>query len=499
MATPPSPLAVVVLLTKDEHDLIEDFLAYHGALFGRPNVVVIDNGSSHPRVLAAYEAHRALGGVVVVDARPFPAAVSFMTEHMAALAHAPGAPKFLLPLETDEFIFTRPLEGKETTASLAEVREAVLGALEAVPSDVSVVRYSAFWCSCVDPADAGYARGAYSRPAEQITRFADQGWDKLAIRADAFVRMSQWCHHAEVRSGREAVCADLGLLHFHHIGRRRTVERAESVVVSLGYDAARPLSGRLEALGAVRGAPVACGHKAEQVLEHLERQATLEAFRMHLGRLPASPEEMRRFSDVEKRGRHKTPEDAVRHELAAGRLRRAITISHGASPPSWEALLYHETRAEHRYEVRQVANALRELDGRTIEKTSTSLEDVIGRLVAACDVKAPLRAALVIPGDTLSAESRGGLAERVAVLLSEATQQATLDVFDRRAPVFTPDSPRLARCTLRSLRTDPWSPDALRALGRSALDLVVDASAGGDDRARRALAGLGGAYFRVNE
>ena len=40
-------LAKVILITRDEHELIDDFVEYYGnVLFGMRNVVVIDNGNN---------------------------------------------------------------------------------------------------------------------------------------------------------------------------------------------------------------------------------------------------------------------------------------------------------------------------------------------------------------------------------------------------------------------------------------------------------------------
>ena len=227
-------LAKVILITKDEHDLIGDFLAFYGGLFGRENVVVVDNGSgSAPgageAVQAAYREHRAAGGEVRVDARPFVDAVRFMGEHMRSLV---GTCEWILPLETDEFLF---LMDRADDAGYATAREDVEAALRALPDDVSVLRYGAFLGSSVDPAEAGYRDGAYGRPARQITRFHDQGWDKVIVRASRFEGMAQWCHHAVVSGGVRAVSDRLGLLHFHDAGLRRLVERARPVVESYGY------------------------------------------------------------------------------------------------------------------------------------------------------------------------------------------------------------------------------------------------------------------------
>jgi hypothetical protein len=486
------PTLAVVLLTKDEHDLIEDFLAYHGALFGRENVVVVDNGSTDARVLEAYDRHRSLGGSVVVEPRPFREAAAFMSEHMMRMIRMCPHYEFILPLETDEFVFVREKEGIRGIQGIQEIRQAVHEAIRRVPENVGVVRYGAFWCSCVDPSDAGYARGAYSRPAAQITRFRDQGWDKLIVRCRAFAGMRQWCHHADLLPGYfdsiGLVPGDLGLLHFHEAGVRRRVERALPVAVSYGYvDPGATLSERLASLRPVRGAPVACGHKAEQVLDHLERQAALEAFRTYLGRLPGSPEELSRYATHEGA---ESPGAAVRRDLARGQLRRATNQDQQPQAQSvsrWDDLLYHEVRTEHAFVVRQVAEALAELDAdkeldnkgldnkeldaeRGIDKetktttTPTTWRSFLADLV--CSLSRPIVVALVLPSSHANEDDRR-LADEVSLALPPPHQ---LFVFDRRAPALASDSRRI-------LRVDAGSPDVPRLLGRSSLDAVVDASA----------------------
>ena len=96
-------LATVVIVSRDEYDLLDDFLTYHSAIFGAANVVVVDNGSTDMRLCPIVQRHRDLGVRFVQDRRPFCDAAAFMTEHMRALA---PACRFLLPLETDEFVFS---------------------------------------------------------------------------------------------------------------------------------------------------------------------------------------------------------------------------------------------------------------------------------------------------------------------------------------------------------------------------------------------------------
>ena len=342
----------VVLITKNESDLIDDFLEFYGRVVGsRSRVVVVDNGSSCARVQKAYDAHRAAGGRVIVDARSFRTANVFMSEHMASLI-AEGGADWILPLETDEFLFARG-NGQAAVESVTpeRSRRALATCLASQPGDVGVVRYGAFLGSLVDPADPGYADGAYTRPVTQIHRFYDQGWDKLIVRAAAFAGMQQWCHHAAMRPGyREAQCPGIGLLHFHQIGLRRQVERALPVVVAYGYlDPNATLDEQLRAARALKDAPIACGHKLNYVCDHLERKATLVAFRRHLGRLPSDPAEMARYAHAPSRSY--SPEDAVRRDRALGTLGR---MSNG-NAQTWNALLYHERRecndVEYQYKI----------------------------------------------------------------------------------------------------------------------------------------------------
>ena len=351
MDRPPLPLAKVVVITKDEHDLIGDFLEFYGRLFGRENVVVVDNGSADDgsahaeAVQAAYREHRALGGDVRVDARPFVHAASFMSEHMRSLK---GECEFLLPLETDEFIF---LTDRAGDAAYATAREDVHAALRALPDDVSVMRYGAFLGSSVDPADAGYASGAYSRPVRQITRFHDQGWDKIVVRAARFEAMAQWCHHANVDGGRKVTSDRLGLLHFHAAGLRRLVERAAPVVAAYRYaDTRAPLDEQLRALWPLVDAPIACGHKVNYYASHLRRTSALRAFRQRLGRLPGSVEELELYAKAA------FPEEAVRRAILDGALAPVSPYQQQQQQLSWDELLYHELRSDGDIRVTHVAN-----------------------------------------------------------------------------------------------------------------------------------------------
>lgn len=363
-------VAKVVLITKDERVMLPDFLTFYGSLFGYSNLYVVDNGSTDPHVLRTLERFARKGVVVRRDPRPFPEAVSFMSEHMASLV---GTCTWLLPLETDEFMFDlRMMTGRasgeakkgsveggggEEEGMMSHLRKHVLGYLAALPEDVALVRYGAFYGSSVDPADEGYVAGAYPRPATQMTRFYDQGWDKLIVRADAFRGMTQWCHRAAIAEGTRAVVSDaLGLLHYHETGFRRQVDSAVRVMDSFGYvDRTAPLRSQLVRTTELRRAGVSCGHKVDYYDAVVRRRLVLDAFRRVAGRLPSSAQEMASYADdaeVERR-----PPLALSHPPPH-------TLSrHGR--PTWEELLYHEdarpyTAAD--IHVAQVADAVKAAD-----------------------------------------------------------------------------------------------------------------------------------------
>lgn len=448
MAAAAKVLAKVILITKDEHDLIDDFLDYYGTLFGRENVVVVDNGSRvDSSVHSAYRNHVKEGGEVRLDARPFCDAVRFMSDHMRSLC---DSCEFILPLETDEFLFL-PDRGENYTPT----RDDVAQVLRAVPSDVSIVRYGSFIGSSVDPSDDGYSNGAYSRPVLQMTRFHDQDWDKIIVRASAFETMTQWCHNATCRSGSRLVHAGLGLLHFHQTGLRRQIERSVPVITSYGYlDIRAPLSEQLRTIAPLVGAPISCGHKLNYYASHLRRYATLQSFRARIGRLPLSAAEMDEYAA------DPAPDAAVRRAIVEGKLTVAHPFANATDGLCWDDLLYQEPRTDGDLRCSQVRNffLMKQQSGpaRTEDDVARKWADsipawsravlLVGRAVDVADAAGAVRA--VLPAaDVDWLDTGSGPAGR----LPQASSESGI---------------RKAR------RLDPDCPDSLRLLG--GYDVVVD-------------------------
>ena len=289
-------LAKVLVLTKNEYDLIDDFLRFYSFIFGASNIVVIDNGSDDPRVLQTYETYTKLGVVIERDAdRGMMDMAQIMTDAMRR--HASEA-TFLIPLDTDEFMF---LPGRPDIRDIVDARAAILEHLRGLESapGVSILRYAKFLGSVADPGSADYVDHKHTRPARSIRTYHDQGWDKLIARSSDFVSISQGNHHATTR------CSDgqpskqlkselLGLLHFHETGAARKRERCVMSMLGYGHMTAEELllgpDEQLALCEVVIRRRCFGGHRVEQYREFLRREILCREFSRANGRLPSQEE-----------------------------------------------------------------------------------------------------------------------------------------------------------------------------------------------------------------
>lgn len=275
-------LAKVICLTKNEYDLVEDFITFYGSIFGYDNIIIIDNGSDLQDVKDVYEKYTKRGVVVEYDKRPMTDMNKMITEKMSAYK---GSAKFLLPIDTDEFIYLP----NQTTFDPKKV----LSYLESIPDNVSIIKYSKFMGSLVDPRDDGYSRNKYQHPARSIKRFFNQGWDKCIVRADKFVSISMGNHNAQVSGGDTITTDILGLLHFHKTGAKRDFERCvQSITGYRQFNVEMPIEIQ------VHIAPMYIenmgGHRVRKHIEFIRRMFAVNTF-IEIVNRPPTMEETERF------------------------------------------------------------------------------------------------------------------------------------------------------------------------------------------------------------
>jgi hypothetical protein len=263
---------MVLLLTRDEYDVIEFFLEYHSWIFGPSNIVVVDNGSTNTHVLAVYEKYMKLGVTVFSETRPFFQATAFMSEYAAIYK---DKCRFLFPLETDEFItfHDRPMEVFDVIAFKAYLND--------LPLDVGAVQYSKVLCSIFEERHKG-------EPVLNIDRFYDQKWDKFFVRGATCMGIKQWSHSC-FSTGTDMRSSTLSLLHFHDTGGKRAFERSRNIIQCILPNDLDILQ-TIKYLHQIAYGPVLNGHRIQQYLSFLLRQYCYEQFKVHVGRRPTESE-----------------------------------------------------------------------------------------------------------------------------------------------------------------------------------------------------------------
>ncbi len=348
-------LAKVILLTKDAYDLIDTFIQYYGYLFDLENLVIIDNGSTDPRVLQTYNKYSKQGVTIIVDRSPFHNANVFMTKYMTALK---DSCEFIIPMETDEFMYLIP---RQDETNYATDRDEIHAYLNALPKETTIIRYGAFLASSVRTQDLVYKENMnlYPDPPVQMTKFWDQNWDKIIVRADAFVQVTQWLHHVEVSYGEKITSDMLGLLHFHKTGARRDYERACALVSSEGHGyipSNAPPEIRIALAKYYADVNAPGYHRLRMYHEVCRRRQVAEYFLIIVGRYP-SITELRSIM-------HMPPlTEMILQHLIENVHKYRGSIEAASAVQKLDQLLFYEPDVAYAFEINQVANRIHLIRG----------------------------------------------------------------------------------------------------------------------------------------
>lgn len=305
----------VFCMTRDEYDIIEDFMAYYGYLFGYHNVYIIDNMSRDPRVLEAYDRYSRMG-VTVVQEESFEKddQAAAYTKHMKP--HKEDC-EFMLGLDTDEFLVPSsllPVKGNDSshqTDSIVE-REKVLKTFADLSKEHTLFKINEYSYSLVDVKSEEFRRGRYEYPARSIDSFfvSQICGTKMFCRSSAYKESGMGNHEVYVEHG-VMTTADICYLHLHNTGTKRMYERSKQAVDGYKYaDVTAPIR---EQLRQIKNAPKWHGfHRRDFYALYLTRMFVVDLFREHIKRYPSYWElDYHSFGAVKK-----TPEEI--EELFAG-------------------------------------------------------------------------------------------------------------------------------------------------------------------------------------
>ena len=269
------PIVKIFTVTKNETDLIEDFLLYNGKLVGFKNIVVIDNCSTCPIVLSIYKKYIKKGIEIVYEPNYEAGGQGLAyTTHMKRFR---SKCSFLIGLDTDEFI----------NVENVQLYPYLLG----LPKNATKFKVSRYMSSIPDPCSPTYVDQSVVRPVANIHTFKLETAKppKYFFRAADFLSTVNGCHQGRTTNN---VSLDVSLtyVHFHNTGCRRSIERARGIICGYNYtDIDSSMSKQLEDLSKVKSN--IGGHRVLEYSLFLSRVLCLNSM-MSSGVWPKTPTQL---------------------------------------------------------------------------------------------------------------------------------------------------------------------------------------------------------------
>lgn len=250
----------IFLLTRNDTKFIEDWILYHGFLFGLENLYILD-GSDCQEALDIYAKFKPLGLNVHFSS----SGLNQLANEMTQLMHAhKGTDNFLIKLDTDEFIAladtfltslpqfllrgiqrvyfrTRPpLIGPTGDFLRSQIDRLCSGGVVHTNGinefftklPVNGQSYKAALTTCSIPTDP-----AVSRPARSLTNFMPLEFThfKTFFHSSSFVSVDLGSHFGVSTRNDGFIATPLTIIHYRDTSVADIVDRARIVLISHGY------------------------------------------------------------------------------------------------------------------------------------------------------------------------------------------------------------------------------------------------------------------------
>ena len=276
-------IAKVFTVTKDEYDLIEDFINYNSYLFGVNNVYIIDNGSTHPKVLEVYDKFISKGGTIYkhldyTNNGQADAFVKYMNIHKNDC-------KYIFGLDTDEFIYLNNVDNPCD-------RKAILEYLENLPDDITMLQISKYMTSIVDIENENYINNKIEYPCRYINYFSIQDggvwYYKWFYKGNTFINTSVGNHIGTTLNEKKQL-SEISYYHFNCTGSRRLYERAYNVI--LGYNYVNGNHTLKKKINILQTKNFGYGtHRIKMCLYYFIKEYIIKLYIQYLKRLPSNEE-----------------------------------------------------------------------------------------------------------------------------------------------------------------------------------------------------------------
>jgi len=210
------PIAKIFTVTKNETDLIESFILYHGKIFGYENLIIIDNMSTCPIVKSVYKTYIPRGIRVVYE------------PNYHGSSQGDAFTKYMLQYTKKAKFFLRGV-----SSSLTDITKH----LDSIPSNISKLIIVDYFSSVLNKSSRYYIDQKIEKPAVNINTFKRDKISpkKCIFRADCFLSTVNGCHNGKTSGGTSKQCHLIVYFHYHHTGRRRSIERAKEIIHGYGY------------------------------------------------------------------------------------------------------------------------------------------------------------------------------------------------------------------------------------------------------------------------
>ncbi len=230
----------IFLLTKNETLMLEDWIKYHGCIFGYENLYILD-GSDSQAIFDIYERYTSLGLNVTHDYSDLNKMAKSLTEY---IHDNKGKGEFLIKLDTDEFLavadfpmgllFGRICRWTRlydlTSGNIPIYNSGIPGLLENLPLNGKI--YKAAFTAWSIP-----LRLTPERPCTDITGFTpiQSTMFKSFFHSNSFKSIDLGGHWGSTTSNNGTMLTPLCILHYHSISLEDSARRARQVLESHGY------------------------------------------------------------------------------------------------------------------------------------------------------------------------------------------------------------------------------------------------------------------------
>jgi hypothetical protein len=207
-------LAKIFLFTKDEGQLLDEWILYHGNLVGFDNLFICDHGSSE-ETLQVYEKYKNKGiHLKGVGERNFQNKWKILSAWMREESHDT---KLLIPLDTDEFIVKRKVGSQNINANLEEI----IKYLEDLPLKRTRYKFGNLIAAPI--------KTTYDDPLQEMIYFVPKeegkGHKKSFYPGKFFIHTDQGNHTGKIIGEQNNTISSLSLLHFEIRGEDQLREK----------------------------------------------------------------------------------------------------------------------------------------------------------------------------------------------------------------------------------------------------------------------------------